>query len=199
MKEKIIIFASSNPGKLKEVKAILEEEQIVIKYLKDFPQIDEPVEDGNTFLENAKIKAVYYYNHFKCPVLCDDSGLVVEALNGEPGIFSARYAGVKVNQDQENVNKLLNKIKNYKNRNAYFNCTMVYYNGKKFIFTNGRLEGSIIDTPSGVNGFGYDPIFVPKGYHQTLAEMTSLEKNQISHRHNALIKISKLLKNELND
>lgn len=197
MNEKIIIFASSNPGKLKEVKAMLEEENIKIMYLKDFPKVDEPIEDGNSFLENATIKAKYYYNHFKLPVLCDDSGLVVNALNGEPGIYSARYASKSVNQDFENMKKLLGKLKNIKNRDAYFNCTIVYYDGNNFKNTNGKLEGVIIDTPKGDNGFGYDPIFVPNGYDKTLAEMTSDEKNKISHRHNALMKMSNFIKNEL--
>lgn len=197
MNEKIIIFASSNPGKLKEVKAMLEEENIKIMYLKDFPKVDEPIEDGNSFLENATIKAKYYYNHFKLPVLCDDSGLVVNALNGEPGIYSARYASKSVNQDLENMKKLLGKLKNIKNRDAYFNCTIVYYDGNNFKNANGKLEGVIIDTPKGNNGFGYDPIFVPNGYDKTLAEMTSDEKNKISHRHNALMKMSNFIKNEL--
>lgn len=199
MKENIIIFASGNKGKLKEVKAILEQQNIKIKYLKDFDSIEEPVEDGSSFLENAIIKAKYYFNHFNCPVLCDDSGLVVEALNGEPGIYSARYAGTKINQDQENIKKLLKNLENINERNAYFSCTMVYYDGKEIKFSNGKLEGKIIDLPKGVNGFGYDPIFIPTGYNKTLAELSSVEKNAISHRHNALLKMAELIKNELNN
>ncbi len=196
MKNQTIIFASSNVGKLREVKAMLEAEKIEIKYLKDFSQVSEPIEDGKTFLENAIIKAKYYYEQFKLPVLCDDSGLVVEALNGEPGVYSARYASATTNQDAENINKLLAKMEGITNRSAYFNCTMVYYDGKNLFQTTGKIVGMIIAEQKGSNGFGYDPVFVPMGYDVTLAELSEMEKNKISHRHEALFKMRELLEKQ---
>lgn len=192
--KKIIVFATSNYGKLAEVKAMIDSNNIELRCLKDFPAIAEPVEDGTTFLENATIKAKYYYEHLNYPVLCDDSGLSVNALNGEPGVYSARYAGVKINQDVENMKKLLNKLNNVSDRLAHFNCTMVYYNGVDLYSTEGILNGQIIDSPRGTNGFGYDPIFMPLGYSKTLAELNQEEKNHISHRHLALIKMVEILK-----
>lgn len=192
--KKVIIFATGNYGKLNEVKTMLNSEDIEVKCLKDFPPIIEPEEIGKTFFENASIKAKYYYDYLKCPVLCDDSGLVVDALNGEPGVYSARYAGIDENRDFENIKKLLSNLKGVNNRNAHFNCTMVYYNGSEYFATEGILEGRIIDTPKGNNGFGYDPIFVPNGSIQTLAELNQNQKNEISHRHNALIKMVDILK-----
>lgn len=189
-----MIFASGNQGKLKEVKAILEAEGIEIKCLKDFKPVDEPVEDGLTFLDNAKIKAIYYYQIFKTPVLCDDSGLMVDALNGEPGVYSARYANVVAHQDTENIKKLLHNLHNISNRTASFVCTMVYFDGTNLYYTEGKLEGQIVDVPRGSNGFGYDPVFMPNGYDQTIAELDSDLKNKISHRHHALIKMERILK-----
>lgn len=144
------------------------------------------IEDGLTFLENAQKKANEIYNIFPVPVLADDSGLCVEALNYNPGIYSARYAGENAT-DLDNNNKLLKELNGIKNRRAYFECWMVLIiSGKQVVKSSGRVYGRIIDTPIGKNGFGYDPIFFLDEFGKTMAELTLSEKNRISHRSLAL-------------
>ena len=188
---KKILFATSNKGKLLEVEKILKEYNIEVLSLNDFQKVDEPIEDKETFLENALIKAKYYFDLFNVPVLADDSGLCVKELNYAPGVYSARYAGVddKALKDEANINKLLNELKNIENPFAYFESVIVYYSKDLIIDVNGRVEGTIIKEKRGTNGFGYDPIFVPNGYDETLAEMTLEKKNKLSHRANALKKL----------
>ncbi len=183
-------IATGNKGKLAEYKLLLRE----IADLKVFSQGDIPSftprpEDGKTFEENARIKAkTLRAVKNNVWVLGEDAGLVVEGLGGLPGIHSARYAGPKAS-DSENVAKLLKMmtLKPMQNRNAKFVCTTVVYTptGEEWIFT-GELKGTIASKPAGLHGFGYDPVFVPEGQTQTLAEIGSGYKSQHSHRSQAL-------------
>ena len=189
MKE--ILFATSNKGKAIEVEKILKEYGIKVKTLLDYDGVEEVEETGDTFLENAMLKAKYYYEKYLIPVLADDSGLCVKVLNNAPGVYSARYSGVSdpLYKDEANMNKLLNELKDYKNPTAFFETSLVYYSEEHIINVKGRLEGHIIKEKRGSNGFGYDPIFVPDGYDQTLAELSVEMKNKISHRSKALMNL----------
>lgn len=188
---KKILFATSNRGKLVEVKKILNEYDIEVLSLNDFKEVPEPLEDKETFLENAMIKAKYYHELFNVAVIADDSGLCVKELNYAPGVYSARYAGIddKRLKDDANMNKLLNELKHIPHPNAYFESVIVYYSKGLIIDVNGKVEGTIIKEKRGTNGFGYDPVFLPNGYDKTLAEMTLDEKNKLSHRSRALMKL----------
>ena len=150
--------------------------------------IQDPIENGKTFRDNAIIKAKYYYDLFKIPVIADDSGLCVDALDGEPGIYSARYASdININANSsDNRKKLLSKLQNLDNRKAHFTACIVFYDGTNLIVSEGNLYGQITLAEKGNNGFGYDSIFKPDGYEQTLAEMDECEKNKISHRYKAI-------------
>lgn len=180
-----IIFATKNPGKVKEVSHIFGDKDFELLSLNDFNNICEIVEDGSSFEENSIKKAKSVFEKFKMPVIADDSGLVVEQLNGEPGIYSARYAGENAT-DEENNLKLINNIKSFPQpHKAKFVCAAVYYDGTKLLTAQGEIEGQIIHQPRGKNGFGYDPLFLPDGYNQTTAELSLDEKNKISHRSKA--------------
>ncbi len=190
MKKKII-FATNNKGKYKEVSDIFFDYEV--DYLGNYPDFPEIIEDGETYEDNAKIKAFAVYQRFKMPVIADDSGLGVEQLNGKPGVYSARYAGENCTYDDNN-NKLLNELESYPQpHKAAFYCCAVYYDGTNYISVLGELNGEIVKTKTGANGFGYDPIFKPNGFNTTLAELTTDEKNKISHRGKAF----KLLKEKL--
>ncbi len=190
---KKILFATSNMGKLKEVKSYLNEYNIEVISLNDFPKVDEPIENKETFLENAILKAKYYHEIFKIPVIADDSGLCVVELGNKPGVYSARYAGISDSKlkDEANINKLLNDLQDVNSPHAYFESVIVYYSTDSVINVNGVLEGTIIKEKRGSNGFGYDPIFVPNGYNLSLAQMSLEEKNKISHRAKALHNLKK--------
>jgi XTP/dITP diphosphohydrolase len=193
MKRKII-FATKNSGKLREVAHILGDKDFELLSLNDFNNVGEIIEDGKTFEENAIIKAKIVYETFKLPVIADDSGLVIEQLNGEPGIYSARYAGENAT-DEENNLKVLSKIKNFpKPHRAKFFCSAVYYDGTKKITAEGEILGQIIHEPRGKNGFGYDPLFMPDGYDKTTAELNLDEKNKISHRSKAFTSLLQMIK-----
>lgn len=182
---KKVIFASKNKGKVKEVRHILSELKIQIVSLLDFNESIDIKETGTTFEENAFIKAKEVYDKLKIPTIADDSGLVVEQLNGEPGVYSSRYAGEKCD-DQANNKKLLGELKKYPEPHpAKFVCAAIYYNGEKKIVSFGEIKGRIIGEERGKNGFGYDPLFVPDGYSFTSAELDPSEKNSISHRFKA--------------
>lgn len=192
MKQKII-FATKNSGKLREVIHILGEKYFELLSLNDFNNVEEIVEDGNTFEENAIKKAKYVYEKFGLPVLADDSGLVVEQLNGEPGIYSARYAGENAT-DEENNLKLIEKVKDLPEpHRAKFVCAAVYYDGNIILNALGEVIGRLLLEPRGKNGFGYDPLFLPDGYDQTTAELSIDEKNKISHRSKAFRSLFKLI------
>lgn len=177
-----LIFATGNKGKLKEVKKIFENTEYEIISLYDLGDVPEIVEDGSTYDENALIKAKAIYEIHKVFVIADDSGLSVEQLNGEPGVYSARYAGENCTFDDNNQ-KLIRELSLLEKPHlAKFVCSAVFYDGKKTLTALGELHGEIISEFKGNHGFGYDPIFVPKGSNRTLAEFTSDEKNLISHR-----------------
>lgn len=177
-----IVFATNNQGKLKEVKNIFANTKFEIISLADLKFNDDIEETGSTFEENAFIKADTIYNLFSIPVIADDSGLIVEQLNGEPGVYSARYAGENVTYTDNN-NKILYELKNFPEpHEARFVCCAVFVGDNKRISLMGELKGEIIREFKGEHGFGYDPIFKPCGYELTLAEMKLEEKNKISHR-----------------
>jgi XTP/dITP diphosphohydrolase len=186
-----IIFATKNGGKFREVKKLFEGKDIELISLNDFDNIPDIDENGNTFIENATIKAMEIYKLFKRPVIADDSGLSVEALNGAPGVVSARYAGGDAS-DKENNFKLLKELEKFEEPyKAKFICASVYYNGKELISACGEMHGKIIKEARGSNGFGYDPLFVPDGYILTNGELELSEKNKISHRAKAFNELIK--------
>ena len=200
MELKKVLIASSNPKKAKEIEEFLKPLGIEIVLP---PKKLEVEETGNTFLENAYLKAKAYHEAFGLPALADDSGLVVEAIAPYPGIYSARFYSLEVfgkeeptpSEDSANIRKLLRVLKDKENRNAKFVATVLLYLGDgKGIFTEGEVKGKIIDTPRGNKGFGYDPIFVPEGFNVTFAQMELQQKQKISHRGRALKKLAELLK-----
>ena len=191
MKE--LIFVSHNAHKLEEVKAIVVN-NFEVKNLSDINVFDEIPETGLSFKENAQQKAEYIYKKLNCNCFADDSGLSVDALDGEPGIYSARYAGEPCNM-QNNIAKLLNNLKEKSDRKAQFTTVIAVVLDGEYHFFEGVIRGKIIDTPRGDNGFGYDPIFVPDGYDQTFAELPTEIKNNISHRAIAMQKFQEFISN----
>lgn len=188
-----IIFATGNKGKLKEVQEIFEGTDYKIISLYDLGDVPEIEENGETFEENAFIKAETIYDIHKIPVLADDSGLVVDQLDGEPGVYSARYAGENCTYDDNN-RKLITVLHEHPSpHTAKFICCAVYFSGINKISTIGELKGEIIFEYRGTNGFGYDPIFLPNGFNRTLAELTTIEKNKISHRALAFNQLKELM------
>lgn len=188
---KKLVFATNNIHKTEEVADILAPEYQVLN-LKDINcSVDIP-ETGNTFAENATLKSSYVYQHYHLDCFADDSGLEVEALNNEPGIFSARYSGVR--DDATNLQLLLTNLEGKSNRKARFKTVIsLLKNGENHLF-EGVIEGTIRTEPAGNKGFGYDPIFQPDGYNITFAEMEMSEKNKISHRALAMQKLIDFLK-----
>jgi XTP/dITP diphosphohydrolase len=183
---KKIILATGNPGKVRELNAILKGHYSVVSQ-KDL-QVREVPETGSSFIENALIKARNASLQTKLPALADDSGLIVDALNGEPGIYSARYAGEGAT-DEENVAKLLLNMEHHNNRKAYFCCAMVFVNDAEDlnpIIVERRWNGELLREPIGTNGFGYDPIFYLQDYSCSSAQLKPDVKNKISHRGLAL-------------
>ena len=184
-----LIIASNNAHKILEIKQILSGKFDEILSLRETHVDHETVEDGATFAENAYKKAREIAEITGCAALADDSGLCVNALDGAPGIFSARYAGGGVDHsaDSENNALLLKNLCGTTDRSAYFICSvaLVYPDGK-CVAADGYMHGKIIETPTGCGGFGYDPLFLPDGYERTVAELSDEEKNAISHRGNAL-------------
>jgi len=177
---KKIFFATNNKGKYKEVSEIFEGYEV--DFLGNYPDFPEIIEDGETYEDNAKIKAFMVYEKFKVPVIADDSGLSVEQLNGRPGVYSARYAGENCTYDDNN-NLLLKELESFPlPHKASFFCCSVYYDGVNYLSAMGELKGEIIKEKTGVNGFGYDPVFKPEGFNKSLAELPLEEKNKISHR-----------------
>lgn len=195
---KQILIATKNKGKAVEFKNFFNEYDVKTFSLLDVKEdIADVEETGRTFKENAALKAEQISNLLHSPVLADDSGLIIDALDGRPGIFSARYAGEK-KSDQANIEKVLDELKFVKDhsRTARFICVLaIAVPGKKTIFREGYCEGFIAFYKKGKNGFGYDPIFIPKGYKSTMAQLSSVEKNSISHRKNAIIQLEKWIQN----
>lgn len=182
-----IVLASGNQGKINEFSALLSGMQIVPQ--SQF-EVTEAAETGTTFVENAIIKARHAAEVCRMPALADDSGIVVDALGGAPGVYSARYAGVKAS-DQENLDKLLAAMKSVPEaeRSARFVCVIVYMRDAQDacpIIAQGVWEGRLLTEARGANGFGYDPIFAVPGLNCSSAELSAAEKNAISHRGQAL-------------
>mgnify|MGYP003375298960 FL=1 len=190
MKKKFV-FATNNAHKLEEVMSILGN-KIELLSLKDIECHDEIPETADTLEGNALLKARYIYERYHTDCFADDTGLEVEALHGAPGVYSARYAGNNHNSEN-NMRKLLEELKGVNNRNARFRTVFaLIIDGKEHLF-EGIVNGEIVSVRKGTSGFGYDPIFVPKGYTQTFAEMGNAEKNKISHRAIATQKLCKFL------
>ena len=192
MKRKLV-FATNNAHKLDEISAILGE-KVELLSLKDIHcDIDIP-ETSDTLEGNAMLKAEYIYEHYGLDCFADDTGLEVEALNGEPGVYSARYAGGEGHKAEANMQKLLQNMQGIQNRKAQFRTVIcLITNGKKHLF-EGVVKGEIIKEKRGDSGFGYDPIFMPQGYEQTFAELGNETKNKISHRALAVEKLCRFLK-----
>jgi XTP/dITP diphosphohydrolase len=181
-----LVIASGNPGKKAEIRDLLTDFPIIIKNLDDFGPIPPVVEDGDTFEENAYKKASFVSRVLGLPALADDSGLVVEALDGAPGIYSARYAGDNAD-DKQRCGKLLTEMKGKTDRRAAFECviSIAVPTGPALTYES-RCEGLILEAPAGENGFGYDPVFYFPPLKKTFAQLTREQKSRISHRGKAL-------------
>lgn len=188
---KKFVFATNNAHKLKEVAAIVGH-QIELLSLEDIGCHDDIPETSDTLEGNALQKAKYVYERYHIDCFADDTGLEVEALDGAPGVYSARYAGEGHNSE-ENIRKLLHELEGKDNRKARFRTVFaLIINGKEHLF-EGIVKGEIIATKRGTSGFGYDPVFVPEGFTQTFAEMSDAQKNKISHRAIGVNKLCKFL------
>lgn len=195
MTNKPIIIATKNEGKAKEFVSMFKTYGYDVKTLLDFPDIPDIPETGSTFKENAFQKAAAISERLNTIVLADDSGLEVDALNGQPGIYSARFAGEHGN-DKKNNEKLINELKDTPKdkRNANFHCSLVIVGpNKEPLHVAGGVEGYILSEPRGGHGFGYDPIFYLPEKDKTMAELDNQEKNRISHRANAIEKLKEHL------
>ena len=189
MSKIVLVLATHNMGKKKEFELLFKKFLIEIKGLSEFERIPEFEEQGSTFKEIAINKAKFVSRTLNLPVLADDSGLVVEALNGQPGIFSARYAG-KFATDHQNNLKLLENMEGKKNRNATFYCSIAISKPTDQILTyTGKCSGIILYEPLGSGGFGYDPLFFHPSLKKSFAQLSAEEKNRVSHRGQAMRKI----------
>lgn len=190
---KKILVATKNRGKMVEIRSILgidNFELIPSDMIRSYPDIPET---GTTFEENAIIKARESFKLTGIPAMADDSGLAVDCLNGRPGVYSARYAGEEA-ADDDNTRKVLHEIRDLPPPyTARYVCVMAFYDGNELITTQGECEGEIITEPRGSNGFGYDPVFVPAGYTETMAELDPEIKNRLSHRYKAIEKMKEAL------
>ncbi len=188
--KQIIVLASTNKGKTREIRELLKGFPIEIKNLDDFGPIPEVIEDGETFDDNAYKKSSFTAKVLGYPAIADDSGLCVEALDGAPGVYSARYAGEDAN-DADNVKKLLEELKDKDNRNAAFQCviSIAVPTGAALTY-EGSCEGIITREPAGENGFGYDPLFFFPEFNKTFAQLSMAEKGQVSHRGKALKEVA---------
>lgn len=200
MTRKLLIMATNNEHKLKEVRQILDYKDILIKGLEEVGCYDDIPETADTLEGNALLKARYMYSHYGVDCFADDTGLEVEALDGQPGVFTARFGqmnGYGNSHDADaNMQCLLDKLQGKENRKARFRTVIALVcEGKEYIF-EGIVEGEILTEKSGQEGFGYDPIFSPEGKGISFAEMSAKEKNQISHRGRAVEKLIAWLKKE---
>ena len=185
-----LIFATNNQHKLEEVQQLIGS-KFHLKSLADIHCWDDIPETGTTFEENAGQKSRYIFDRFALNCFADDSGLEVDALNNEPGIYSARYSGTR--DSEQNLHLVLEKLGNSTNRKARFVTVIsLLMDGKEYLF-EGTINGQIAHRPSGKKGFGYDPIFIPDGYAITFADLDSSEKNRISHRARAMQKLIEFL------
>lgn len=194
-----IIAATNNIGKVREIKSILGELGIEVISQKEAGINLEVEENGKTFSENALIKARAINKITNLPVVADDSGLCVDALNGAPGIYSARYAGENAT-DEDRINKLLNELKGSCDRSAHFTSAAAFVIDEKTEYVaEGLVFGEILDKPCGNGGFGYDPVFYSPELSKSFGEATPEEKNKISHRYRAFTKLKEILKENLGE
>lgn len=189
-----LVFATHNPHKFREVVELLPP-TVRLLSLKDIGCLDDIPETGKTLEENAKLKADFVTKNYGYPCFADDTGLVVDALNGDPGVYSARYAGEQRNSE-DNIDKLLDNLKNTPDRSARFKTIIALNSGGRSYFFSGTVEGEITFKRSGGLGFGYDPIFLPNGYEKTFAELPLSIKNKIGHRGQAISQLIDHLKGE---
>ncbi|WP_316823600.1 RdgB/HAM1 family non-canonical purine NTP pyrophosphatase [Pedobacter gandavensis] len=188
-----LVFATNNKHKTEEVGKLLQGQYKVL-YLTDIGCTVDIPETGITFAENATLKSSYVVENYHLDCFADDSGLEIEALNQEPGIYSARYSGIK--DDATNLKLVLQKMEGQRNRKARFRTVVsLFKNNKNYLF-EGIINGQIAEKPIGTQGFGYDPIFIPDGYQESFAEMSMEQKNEISHRAIAMRKLIAFLKEQ---
>ncbi|PKP20293.1 MAG: non-canonical purine NTP pyrophosphatase [Bacteroidetes bacterium HGW-Bacteroidetes-19] len=186
-----LVFATNNKHKLQEVKHIIGDRFNIIS-LNELECFDDIPETENTLEGNALLKARYIHQRFNCNCFADDTGLEIEALDGKPGVFSARYAGEQCSFE-DNIHKILLELEGKTNRSALFRTVIaLIINDKEYLF-EGNIKGKIIDSKKGIAGFGYDPVFIPEGYSETFAEMGNDLKNTISHRALAIQKLTEFL------
>ena len=188
---KKLIFATHNQNKVQEVKAVFE--YYSIASLADLGYYQDIAETENTFVGNALLKARHVFEVFKTPVFADDSGLEVTALNGAPGVYSARYAGEEKNHDKNNA-KLLVELASESSRAAQFKTVIAYKDATTEMTFEGIVNGFISEKPTGSGGFGYDPLFIPEGYDKTFAALPNEVKLRLSHRSRAVAKLYRYLK-----
>jgi len=183
-KEFKLVFATHNKEKYNEVRKMMPR-NINLLSLNDLNFKDDIQETGKTLKQNAKIKSDFIFNNFGINCFADDTGLEIDSLNGKPGIYSARFAGKTCNSN-DNIKKVWKLLNGYKNTDAKFKSILSLNINGKTIFFEGKIQGKIIFNKRGDNGFGYDSIFIPNGYNKTFAELNLIEKNEISHRSEAL-------------
>lgn len=190
---KSIVIGTHNPDKLKELSRLLQSSKLRVRSLVDFPGCPEAVEDGRTFDSNARKKARLYSRYTKSLAFADDSGLMVRALGNRPGVYSARFAGPNCTY-ADNNRKVLGLLKGKRDRRAKFVCVIALYDLGKFVASvRGECEGVIVESPKGSKGFGYDPVFVPRGLKKTFAELSPHQKGKVSHRGKALAAAKKAI------
>lgn len=196
---KKILIGTTNEGKVNDFKQLLENEQIQVLSLRDLDNAIDVEETGTTFAENAILKAETLSRYYNQIVIADDSGLEIEALNGKPGVYSARYAG-EHKSDEDNINKVLSEMEGipFHNRKAAFVCVLALaVPGQETKIFEGKCEGYITEKPKGNNGFGYDPIFYVPEKEKTMAELSLEEKNELSHRKRAIDKLKEYWEQEM--
>ncbi len=189
-----IVVATANQHKVDEYRQLLADQKVELRSLLDYPSFPEIVEDGDSFKANATLKALAACKYCDVPAFADDSGLEVEALNGAPGIYSSRYAS----NDAERIARLLKELDGQSNRRARFVCVIaIAINGEVIETFEGSVSGTILTEARGVDGFGYDPVFLPDGEELTFAEMSAEAKNKISHRARAFAKALEFVEDEM--
>ena len=189
-----LLVATTNPHKVKEIKSLLDIAGLKLLGLSDFDRYPKVIEDGKTFDENAVKKAETYFDYFGIPVIADDSGLEVDILKGEPGVYSARYAGEHAT-DADNNALLLKRLRGVpsQKRGAHFVCSVCFADATERRLFRGVREGRILEHPQGKGGFGYDPLFFVPALNKTFAQLSESEKNSISHRAMAFAELKKFL------
>jgi XTP/dITP diphosphohydrolase len=187
-----LVFATHNRHKVGEIRLLLPS-SVKLVTLDEIGCNEDIPETGDTLAANALQKAMFVYERYKCDCFSDDTGLEVNALNGRPGVYSARYAGEQCSAE-DNINKLLTELRNKTDRSASFKTVIALVTGGKPLFFEGSVKGNIATEKLGEKGFGYDPVFVPEGYSCSFAQITTEEKNTISHRARAVNKFTEYLK-----